>query len=103
MNGQQKLIAIPTLLALVEEVITATATITRVIAATAILPVLKASFRFAHFYICRAELCENQKFFYLKKLPQVLSRLYRIFLEVLICVFIIAYEKSCFFMCNVVE
>ena len=58
-NGQQKLIAIPTVFAFIEEVFTTTATVTRVLATSPILPVLAADIRFAHFYICRAELCEN--------------------------------------------
>ena len=62
MNGQQKLIAIPPILALIEEVFTTTATLTRAIATSALLPVLTATVRSAHFYICRAELCENQNY-----------------------------------------
>ncbi|HCF34899.1 MAG TPA: hypothetical protein DER15_06235 [Clostridiales bacterium] len=59
LNGQQKLLAIPSVLALVEEIFSATATVARVIASPTVLPVLSATVRFAHFYICRAELCEN--------------------------------------------
>ena len=58
-TGQQKLVAIPTILAFIEEVVATTATVTRVFAAATVLPMLAATFRFAHFYICRAELCEN--------------------------------------------
>ena len=59
LNGRQKLLAIPTILALLEEVLTTTAAVTRTIAPTAILPMLTATIRSAHFYICRAELCES--------------------------------------------
>ena len=58
-NGRQKLIAITAILAFIVEVVTTTATVTRVLATSPILPVLAADIRFAHFYICRAELCEN--------------------------------------------
>ena len=58
-NGRQKLISIPALLAFLEEVVAAAAAIARGLAATTVLPLLTASIRFAHFYICRAELCEN--------------------------------------------
>lgn len=61
-NGQQKLVAITAILAFIEEVVTTSATFTRFIATTAILPMLTDAIRSAHFYICRAELCENQNY-----------------------------------------
>ena len=61
-KGRQKLLAIPTLLALIEEVVTTAAAVTRALASSTILPMLAAIFRSAHFYICRAELCENQNY-----------------------------------------
>ena len=61
MNGQPKP-TYPAVLALVEEVVTATATVTRVVATPTILTMLGTTIRFAHFYICRAELCENQNY-----------------------------------------
>ena len=55
MNGQQRPVAIPTILVSIEEVITATAAIARVIAATAVRPVPAAAIPSAHFYTCNTE------------------------------------------------
>ena len=54
-NGQQKPLAFPALLVSLEEVITAAATVSRVVAAAAIRRVATASFPSAHFYTCNAE------------------------------------------------
>ena len=53
MNGQQKPIAIPAILALLVVVVTAAATAARALVAANPQPVLSMSFLSAHFYICR--------------------------------------------------
>lgn len=55
MNGQQKPVAIPTLLVSIEEVITTSASLTRVIAPTTIRPMPTATIPSAHFCTCNAE------------------------------------------------
>ena len=62
MNGPQKIVVIPGDITFLEEIVTAAAAaaaVTRVIATSSALPMLTDSVRSAHFYICRAELCEN--------------------------------------------
>ena len=60
MNGQQRPLAFPTFRAWLEEAITATATVTRVSAISIARVSQGTSMLFAHFYICRTELCENE-------------------------------------------
>ena len=55
MNGQQRPIAIPPILALTGEAITTTATSTRAFAATSLRAVALTSFPLGHFYTCRTE------------------------------------------------
>ena len=54
-NGQQKPIAVPTILVSIEEVFTSTATFTRVLAAPAVRRIAAAAIPSAHFYTCNAE------------------------------------------------
>ena len=55
MNGQQRPIALPTILVSLEEVVTSAAAVTRVRAATALRPLPSAALPSAHFYTCNAE------------------------------------------------
>ena len=54
-NGQQRPIAVPSLLVLAGEAITATATTTRAIATASVRAVAVAAFPLGHFYTCRTE------------------------------------------------
>ena len=54
-NGQQRPLAIPAILVLLEEAFTATVAATRVFAATSIRLTATAAFPLDHFYICRTE------------------------------------------------
>ena len=54
-NGQQRPVAIPTILVLTGEAITASATTTRAIASTTIRAVAMAASLSGHFYTCRTE------------------------------------------------
>ena len=54
MSGQQKPIAIPVILVSLGEVITTTATITRVFATATVRPMPTATVPFAHFCTCNA-------------------------------------------------
>ena len=56
LNGQQRLLAIPTFIASLEEAITTVPTSTRAVAATLALLTASTTLDFAHFYICRTEL-----------------------------------------------
>ena len=55
MNGQQRPLAIPTVLVLTGEAVTATATTTRVFAMAAIRLTAATTFPSGHFYTCRTE------------------------------------------------
>ena len=55
MNGQQRPIAIPAVLALTGEAFTTAATTTRAFAATLVLALAMTTFLLGHFYICRTE------------------------------------------------
>ena len=54
-NGQQRPIAVPTILVLAGEAITTAATTTRAVASTAIRALAMATFPLGHFYTCRTE------------------------------------------------
>ena len=54
-NGQQRPIAIPTILVLAGEAVTTAAPTTRAIAATSIRALAMATVPLGHFYICRTE------------------------------------------------
>ena len=54
-NGQQRPIAVPSLLVLAGEAITATATTTRAIATASVRAVAMTPFPLGHFYTCRTE------------------------------------------------
>ena len=59
-NGQQKPLAIPTIRANTEEALAFTAFFTLALVATALRPLAVSTVLSAHFYICRAGLCENE-------------------------------------------
>ena len=59
-NGQQRPVAGPTSLACIEEAVTPFTLFALAVATAMPRPVLAASILFAHFYICRAERCENE-------------------------------------------
>ena len=54
-NGQQRPVAVPSLLVLAGEAITAAATTTRAIATASVRAVAMTSFPLGHFYTCRTE------------------------------------------------
>ena len=62
-NGQQKPLAILTVLALSVVVVAPTATTTRAIIATTTRPMLTLAVLSVHFYICRTEHAPNGAFF----------------------------------------
>ena len=55
MNGQQRPIAIPTLLVLAGEAVTAAAASTRALATALVLAIAMTTFPSGHFYTCRTE------------------------------------------------
>ena len=56
MNGQQKLVAVPAILASVEEAITTVPSTTRAFASSTALLAAATTSASGHFYICRTEL-----------------------------------------------
>ena len=55
MNGQQRPVAVPTILVLAGEAVTSAATTTRAVATTALRALAMTSSLSGHFYICRTE------------------------------------------------
>ena len=60
-NGQQRPLAMPAVLVLVEVVATTTVATARAVVFTSILPMLTVPILSANFYIYNTESCKNQK------------------------------------------